>query len=243
MRITTSREPRVVPWCGRVLCAIVLATGRVHDSPRPSALTAGKRAATRYDLLLVVLFFTSGFAAILYQLVWQRMLFAMVGINVEAVTLIVTVFIAGLGLGSLVGGIASRLPTHRLLTAFALVELGIGIFGMASPTLFGMFGTRAASFSTLQIALTTTALVLPPTMAMGATLPILVAHTVGHAPSVGRAVGTLYGVNTLGSAFAAFAAGLWVMRSFGLAGTVTIAALCNLTVAIVALASLRWRGR
>lgn len=219
----------------------MLATQEARSVPEPAAPGLGKGAASRYDLLLIVLFFVSGFAAILYQLVWQRMLFAMVGINVEAVTLIVTVFIAGLGFGSLLGGVASRLPPKSLVATFALVELGIGIFGMASPALFGLFGTWAPGFGSVQIALMTAALVLPPTMAMGATLPILVAHSVGHAPSVGRAVGTLYGVNTLGSAFAAFAAGLWVMRWLGQSGTVTLAAFCNLTVAITALiAFLRW---
>jgi len=58
------------------------------------------------ELLLSTLFFVSGFAAILYQIVWQRMLFALIGINIEVVTLIVTLFIGGLGVGSLLGGAA-----------------------------------------------------------------------------------------------------------------------------------------
>ncbi|MGH8630224.1 MAG: fused MFS/spermidine synthase [Burkholderiales bacterium] len=196
-----------------------------------------------HDLLLAGLFFLSGFAAILYQLVWQRMLFALVGINVDAVTLIVTTFIAGLGFGSLLGGYLSRRHRHRLVTMFALVELGIGTFGVVSPALFGIFREWAPAMSALQIALATAALILPPTMAMGATLPILVTHAVARAPSVGLAVGTLYGVNTLGSAFAGFAAGLGVMHWLGQGGAVALAAAGNLTVAATALVAFRRTAR
>ena len=56
------------------------------------------------DAALALLFFVSGWSAILYELVWQRTLFATVGINIEAVTLIVTEFMLGLGIGSLLGG-------------------------------------------------------------------------------------------------------------------------------------------
>jgi len=51
-----------------------------------------------------LLFFLSGFPALLYQIVWQRALFTLYGVNIESVTMIVTVFMLGLGLGSLAGG-------------------------------------------------------------------------------------------------------------------------------------------
>ena len=213
---------------------------RVYTPPSASVVV---RQSSLANGLLALLFFTSGFAAILYQLVWQRMLFALVGINVEAVTLIVTVFIAGLGFGSLAGGHASRLPTERLITVFALVELGIGLFGGASPAVFAVFGDWAPRLSPLQVALGTVVLILPPTMAMGATLPILVAHAVRRNPNVGEAVGTLYGVNTLGSAVAGFAAGYGVMRLLGQSGAIALASGCNVTVALIALLVLRKMGR
>jgi hypothetical protein len=60
---------------------------------------------------------------------------------------------------------------------------------------------------------------------------------------VGRAVGTLYGVNTLGSAVAAIAAGLIVMRSLGQTGAIALAASCNATVAVIALLAFRRAAR
>lgn len=191
------------------------------------------------ELILAGLFFLSGFAAILYQLVWQRMLYALVGINVEAVTLIVTIFIAGLGLGSLLGGALSHLKPDRLVATFAAVELSIGLYGAASPRLFATLGVIAPGMGPVGVALSVAALVLPPTMAMGATLPILVTNAVRRHASVGVAVGTLYCVNTLGSAIAAFAAGLLLMRWLGQSGIVALAATCNLIVATIALAGLR----
>jgi len=189
------------------------------------------------ELLLSTLFFVSGFAAILYQIVWQRMLFALIGINIEVVTLIVTLFIGGLGVGSLLGGIASRLAGNRLLAAFGAVELGIGLFGAVSPSLFRGLGRLAVDLDPAVVALGVAALVLPPTLAMGATLPILVTHLVAQRANVGVAVGTLYCVNTLGSAVGAFAAGLWLMRWLGLSSVLTVAVACNLAVAAFAFAA------
>src|SRR6476620_5773229 len=76
-----------------------------------------------------VLFFSSGFPALLYQIVWQRALFTIYGVNVESVTVIVTIFMLGLGLGSLAGGRLSTISGVRALRAFGLIELSIGVFG------------------------------------------------------------------------------------------------------------------
>ena len=64
-----------------------------------------------------LLFFLSGFPALLYQIVWQRALFTLYGVNIESVTIIVTVFMLGLGIGSLAGGWLSSRSGIRLLLA------------------------------------------------------------------------------------------------------------------------------
>lgn len=78
-------------------------------------------------------------------------------------------------------------------------------------------------------------LVFLPTLLMGATLPLLVAHQVAACSQVGRAVSHLYFVNTLGAALGAFLAVFWLLGEFGLSGTVRIAALLNLLVMTVVL--------
>lgn len=192
--------------------------------------------------LLLPLFFVSGCAAILYQVVWQRTLFAVVGINVEAVTLIVTAFIFGLGVGSLLGGRLSRAEPAMLIARFAAIEFAVGLFGVVSLPLMRGAGTWTAGLPPLVAGPVTFAILLLPTLGMGATLPILVAYHVRRSGNVGLAVGGLYFANTLGSAVAAFAAGYVLLPVLGQSGVVWLAVACNITVSASAWACLR-RGR
>ena len=97
---------------------------------------AGASAAPRG---LGAIFLVSGFAALLYQIVWQRALFAIYGINIEAVTVVVTAFMVGLGVGSLAGGALSRHPRWPALVAWAviLVVAGFLILAAAKPEIRG----------------------------------------------------------------------------------------------------------
>jgi predicted membrane-bound spermidine synthase len=180
---------------------------------------------------LHLVFFCSGFAALLYQLVWQRALFGIYGINVESVTVVVTAFMLGLGFGSMAGGAVSKDPKRPVLLYFSLVELGIGLFGALSLELFRAVGTATLDLSAAGTAAATFALVLFPTMLMGGTLPLLVAHEVRASKNVGRSVGVLYFANTLGSAAAALGAVLFLFGRMGMAGTVRLACALNLAVA------------
>src|SRR5712692_8684405 len=120
------------------------------------------------------LFFLSGFPALLYQIVWQRALFTIYGVNIESVTVIVTAFMLGLGLGSLGGGwLSSR--AVPLLAVFGAVELGISAFGLVSLKLFHAVALFTAGSPTFETGAVTFAMLLIPTMLMGSTLPLLVA--------------------------------------------------------------------
>jgi spermidine synthase len=188
------------------------------------------------------IFVLSGFSALLYQVVWQRSLFAIYGINVESVTVIVTAFMLGLGVGSLVGGEASKNPRRPALLLFSLVELGIGAFGFLSLPLFHWVGSLTLGLSPLQTFAITFFLVLFPTTLMGSTLPLLVAHSVRVSGNVGRSVGVLYFVNTLGSGLAALATVYVLFGALGQAKTVYLAAALNLTVSALAFAQHRRRA-
>jgi predicted membrane-bound spermidine synthase len=180
------------------------------------------------------IFVLSGFSALLYQVVWQRALFAIYGINVESVTVIVTAFMLGLGVGSLVGGEVSKRPSRPALLLFSLVELGIGLFGFVSLALFHWVGSLTLGLAPLATFAVTFFLVLFPTTLMGSTLPLLVAHGVRASHNVGKAVGFLYFVNTLGSALAAFASVWGLLGTLGQARTVYVAAAINVTVSALA---------
>ena len=90
----------------------------------------------RISWLLLPLFFGSGFAALLYQMVWQRLLTLFGGADVYSVTIIVASFMAGLGFGSLAGGhVADRLGLRGRFLAFAGAELAIALFALVSVPL------------------------------------------------------------------------------------------------------------
>jgi predicted membrane-bound spermidine synthase len=192
---------------------------------------------------LLVVFFVSGFAALLYQLVWQRTLFALLGINIESVTIVVTAFMLGLGCGGLVGGWLSRASAGTIIRRFALAEIVTAAYGAASLRLFQTVGEMALPLSGGTTALVTFLLLLPPTMAMGATLPLLVAFAVRMSGNIGWSVGVMYAVNTLGSSLGAFAATLFLMRTLGQQGVIWVAVVCNLSVAATVLLSERLGSR
>jgi predicted membrane-bound spermidine synthase len=196
---------------------------------------AGKPAAMPGVWPYYVLFFLSGFPALLYQIVWQRTLFTLFGVNIESVTIVVTVFMLGLGLGSLAGGALSARAGTRLLVAFGVIELSIGAFGAASLWIFHVVASLTAGISLMTTGVAAFGLLLVPTLLMGSTLPLLSEHFVRRTGNVGESVGLLYGVNTLGSAAACLAAAYFVMRWLGESGTVRLAVCFNLFVGISAL--------
>jgi spermidine synthase len=185
--------------------------------------------------ILEWLFFASGFAALLYQIIWQRTLFVIYGINVESVTMIVTAFMVGLGVGSLAGGIVSRNPERRTALWFSCAEAAIGVYGLASLSLFHFIGSATLQSSPAVVGVVTFTMILVPTTLMGATLPLLVAHFTRANQSVGESVGALYHMNTLGAAAGALGAGIVLPALFGLAGSLRVAAALNFLAAGFAL--------
>ncbi len=192
---------------------------------------------------LDIAFFVSGFAALLYQIVWQRVLFSVVGINIESVTVVVSAFLMGLGLGSVIGGAISRDPRRSPLLSFALIELAMGVFGSVSVPLFRSAGDRLLDLSPAVTAGATFSLVVAPTLLLGSTLPLLVASRVRRSGNVGQSVAMLYCVNTLGSAVAALLSVIVLLATLGLKGTSWLAAFLNLSVGVTALQLARREGR
>lgn len=193
--------------------------------------------------VLYAVFLLSGFAAILYQLVWQRSLFRLLGTSSESVTMVVTAFMLGLGLGSLAGGSVSVRSRWPLPVIFGLVEIGIGVFGLVSMPLFTWIASFTAGARGIAIGLIAFVAVLIPTLFMGGTLPILVAYLVRRTGNVGKSVGFLYFINTLGSAVGSLAAAFWILGRMGQGGAVLLAAAMNLAIGASVIGSHVARGR
>jgi len=206
-------------------------------------LTTARNAAEsgeRYQQqtrILCVLFFFSGFPALIYQLTWQRSLFLIFGVNIESVTIVVTAFMLGLGVGSLAGGWLSKRRGIPLLPLLAVIELMTGAFGLVSLPIFDRVADVTIGLSLPATGLAALALVTVPTLLMGATLPLLVGHLARCSGKLGSAVGLLYYVNTLGAGAACLACALLLFPFLGMSGSIYVAVAMNVTVATGALAA------
>jgi spermidine synthase len=199
-----------------------------------SAFFFDNKEERKESLLISVLFFFSGMPALIYQIVWQRALFAIYGVNAESVAIIVSAFMLGLGLGSLVGGrFSARFPRYGVLI-FGIAELGIALFGLASLRIFHWAASSTAGANLPWVIVFSFSLLLVPTTLMGATLPLLVGQLVRRSGRVGVSVSRLYFVNTFGSAVACFLCASFLMRSLGQSGSVSLAVCLNAVVGSIA---------
>ncbi len=190
-------------------------------------------------LLLLALFFLSGFAALLYQVTWQRMLAIFTGVDIYSVTLIVVAFMGGLGLGSMVGGyLSDRLSNRYRLLLFALSELTIAAFAIISKwlyydVLYMKFNYLATSPVVMTLILFLSLLI--PTFVMGITLPLLSNALSREIKKAAGTIGSLYGINTLGAAVGAFVTGWFLVRYFGFVQSLYIGAVLSFISAAGAL--------
>src|SRR5262245_11458448 len=142
-------------------------------------------------------FFLSGFAALLYQVIWQRILAIFSGADVHSATIIVAAFMAGLGIGSLTAGhIADRVSRRSSLILFGIAELAIAAFGLLSSSLYyNVLYTRMGhiDIGPAPIAAVLFISLLWPTFFMGASLPLLARALTLQVATASSTIGTLYG--------------------------------------------------
>ncbi len=178
-------------------------------------------------IIVALLFLFSGAAGLIYQIVWHRLLEIYFGVTMTAITLIVAAYMAGLGLGSLLGGqIASRI--RRVVLTYGVIEVGIAIFGIFSSSLIQWIGQRTAGSPYPVVFLLSFGLLLIPTLLMGMTLPLLTQSFVSRVDSSGHVIGLLYGINTFGAALGALISGYLLIGWFGFEGTTLVAVALNL---------------
>jgi spermidine synthase len=192
--------------------------------------------------LVVALFAATGFSALCLQVVWQRVISIHGGVDLFSSATVVAAFMAGLGLGNLVGGtLADRLGPRRSILAFAVANFGIGLFGLSSIAIFyDGYQALAASVQSLPAAFAFHfVLLVVPTTLMGLSLPLLSRGVVRNVAEAAPVVGRLYAANTLGAAAGAAVAGWLLLGSLGFDGTVRLASSVNLVAAMIVFAL--WR--
>ena len=190
--------------------------------------------------LYPMVFFLAGAPALIYQVVWQRVLGLHFGVDIFSAAITVSAFMAGLGLGALAGGRLADEVRHPGRW-YAAMELLIGLYGMFSLALFDMVGSAVGGGGGSATLATDFALLLLPTTAMGATFPLMCRAILPSETSLGQQVSRLYALNTLGAALGAILATYLLIGGIGLDGAVRTAVVCNVLVAGL-VGTVAWQG-
>ncbi|HAH08110.1 MAG TPA: hypothetical protein DCM05_16560 [Elusimicrobia bacterium] len=188
---------------------------------------AEERTQNRIPAWLIPAVFLSGAAGLVYETLWIRLLSLSLGSTAQALCLVLSVFMLGLGLGAWAfGRLADR--SEDPLRLYAVLELALGAFCALTPWLFRAAGPFSAA-----------ALLLSPAMLMGATLPVLTRYLAGRGLKQGQAVSRLYFWNTLGAAAGALTAAFVLLRAFGVSASLWLAAALSAAVGLFVLAASR----
>jgi spermidine synthase len=195
-------------------------------------------------LVVGVLFFLSGASALMYQVIWLRMLSLVFGVTVYAASTVLASFMAGLAIGSAAGGrIADRVAAP--LRWFGVAEILIGVTALSSPYALDLarsaYAALAPGAAQTPVALTMARIVcsalvlLPPAILMGATLPLVLRSSLIDVERIGTRISLLYGINTAGAIAGALVAGFLLIGAIGMAGTFRVAASLNVLVGVAAI--------
>lgn len=197
----------------------------------------------RHTLLFV--FSVSGATSLIYEMLWVRPLSLVFGTTTYAIGIILASFILGLGIGSWLGGKFEH-KIKNPLKVFALIQLGIGFYGILLFQLFPQLqyvylqlyniSPSQEVFFLMQLLLSM-ALVIPPTILMGATLPIMVKEYIKHVTSVGKAVGRMDGVNSMGAFVGILIVTFILIPNLGIQTSLYITAIANIILGVIILGS------
>lgn len=198
---------------------------------------------------LFLLFFVSGFCGLVYQVVWTRLAFASFGIITPVLSVVISVFMLGLAVGTWAGGrCIGPLVTITGLSAvkfYAAAEFLIGLSAFVVPRLFGV-GERillgageSNSLTYLSLSAIVLALsLLPWCILMGTTIPFMMAYIREREPQSTESFSYLYLANVLGAVAGTLLTAIALVEVFGFHDTLRVAACGNFAIAAVAM----WLG-
>jgi len=191
--------------------------------------------------LFLLLFAVSGAAALIYEVVWTRLLTLHMGHGLAAASAVLAAFMGGLAAGAgAAGRFASKLPPRRALQTYAALEIAVAVLALLIP--LALIAVRPLLASTYAdgtggglfafVRLSTSVLLLSiPSACMGATFPIASRWIVRASSTAARDAGGLYAANTLGAAAGAVLAGFWLIPALGLRGTTLAGVALNVIAA------------
>jgi spermidine synthase len=194
--------------------------------------------------LVYLIFFLSGAAALMYEVVWVRSLSLIFGGTHLAVTTVLSVFMGGLALGSFF--IGKRVDAVKNpLRLYGLLEIGIALSAVIFMVLMKIYPAiyillvqgkeNAALYLAFIRVLFAFGALIGPTTLMGGTLPLLTRFVSSRPEKLGGRLSFLYGFNTLGAVVGTVAAGFWLLRFYSVSTTLYIAILINSLIGILSI--------
>jgi len=193
----------------------------------------------RFLPLLLVLFVGSGCAALIYEVVWFQLLELVIGSSAVSLGVLLGTYMGGMCLGSL--ALPRLIPPRRHpLRIYALLELGIGVMGIAVllgvPWVGRLYvaGVGHGLAGILLRGVVCAVCLLPPTVLMGGTLPAI-ARWVTTTPQGVSWLGFFYGGNIAGAVIGCLLAGFYLLRVHDMATATWVAVAINTSVAAVGL--------
>ncbi|MCI0706373.1 MAG: fused MFS/spermidine synthase [Ignavibacteriae bacterium] len=196
--------------------------------------------------IIALLFIVSGAAGLIYQIVWFKYLSLFLGSTTYAQTMVLASFMGGLAIGAALWGKRADVSKNPL-SLYAWLELGIGVYCLAYPWLLDIVksvfisivvgaGWESDSGATLFLKLVVSLLtLLPPTILMGGTLPVLVRFLSHRIEDAGKNVAILYFLNSFGAVGGSILGGFFFVSMVGLQATIFSAVAVNILVGVVAL--------
>jgi spermidine synthase len=200
------------------------------------------KSSSLLSVFILLIFFISGFCALVYEVAWLKVLSLVFGVTSLATATTLASFMAGLGLGSYFLGRAAD-SVRRPLRLYGLLEIGIGVFAFLMPSIFsgldviyGFVYTNVTSsylwLSVIRLVLSFTVLLIP-TFFMGGTLPVITRYLVRKHEELGKKISQLYFINTLGAVCGALAAGFVLLYYLGVAESAYLAGAINLLIGFI----------
>lgn len=197
--------------------------------------------------VILSLFLISGATSLVYEVVWLRQLILIFGSTQFATSTILSTFMGGLALGAFLAGRWLIGKNARPLRIYGVLEIGIGLYALIVPFLFDNLSPiyraiwnagASESFVVLSLAkfVGIAAVLLPPTVLMGASLPVLARQVADDPDRIGGKVGTLYAINTFGAVVGVFTAGFLLVPGIGVQRTLWVTAFVNVVLGLAAIA-------
>jgi len=190
--------------------------------------------------IILMVFFVSGMASLIYEITWIRPISMIYQSTIYVIAIILTSFMFGLAIGGYIAGKYADKIKHPL-RAYAFIEIGIGLYGLFSLSLFGLLPHVFDTLHSIHAPLVYNSiqfgsvffLLLIPTALMGATFPIISKSYVRE--KIGKGIGEIYSINNIGAIIGSILAGFILIPLLGIRISIVVAALLNMTAAFLIL--------